>query len=56
MENARRYVKIYRDNPDHFLERKTFDLYRAVLRALIQIMQFFADDGFRKRPYWRHFV
>jgi hypothetical protein len=56
MENARRYVEIYRDRPDHYLERKTFDLYRAVLRALIQIMQFFADGGFREQPYCRYFV
>jgi len=46
MESAQKYVLIYRDTQDHFLERKTFDLYLAVLRALIQILQFFADDGF----------
>lgn len=48
MENARRYVSIYKDDLDQFLERKTFDLYLAVLRALNQIMQFFADDRIRK--------
>jgi hypothetical protein len=49
MENARRYVQIYEDHPNQFLERKTFDLYLAVLRALCHIMQFFADDSIRKR-------
>jgi hypothetical protein len=48
MENARRYVSIYRDHPDQYLERKTFDLYLAVLKALNHIMQFFADDSIRK--------
>lgn len=49
MENARRYVSIYRDYPTPFLERKTFDLYLAVLKALNHIMQFFADDRARKQ-------
>lgn len=50
MESAQKYVLIYKDTHDHSLERKTFDLYLAVLRALIQIMQFFADDGFSTYP------
>jgi hypothetical protein len=45
MENARRYVLIYKDVRDHFLERKTFDLYLSVLKALNHIMQFFADPS-----------
>ncbi|KUJ07779.1 uncharacterized protein LY89DRAFT_352668 [Mollisia scopiformis] len=48
MENARRYVSIYKDHPDQYLERKTFDLYLAVLRALSHIMQAFADDGIHR--------
>src|ERR1039457_5227901 len=48
MEHARRYISIYSDEPDPFLERKTFDLYLAVLRALNQIMQFFADNQLRE--------
>lgn len=45
MESAQKYVLIYKNTHDHFLERKTFDLYLAVLRALIEIMQFIADNG-----------
>ncbi|KAK8062231.1 hypothetical protein PG997_014328 [Apiospora hydei] len=48
MENARRYVQIYFENRYHSLERKTFDLFRAILRALLHIMKFFADSKVRK--------
>ncbi|KAK8063320.1 hypothetical protein PG996_007972 [Apiospora saccharicola] len=46
MESARRYVQTYYQNRDHSLERKTFDLFRAILRALLHIMKFFADSKF----------
>ena len=48
MESARRYVQIYHQNRYHSLEQKTFDLFRAILRALLHIMKFFADSKFRK--------
>ncbi|KAK7912143.1 hypothetical protein PG985_014624 [Apiospora marii] len=48
MESARRYVQIYHQNRYHSLERKTFDLFRAILRTLLHIMKFFADSKFRK--------
>ncbi|KAK6836819.1 hypothetical protein PG987_007314 [Apiospora arundinis] len=48
MESARRYVQIYYENRDQRLEQKTFELFRAILRALIQIMEFFADSRKRK--------
>ncbi|KAK7964339.1 hypothetical protein PG988_011313 [Apiospora saccharicola] len=48
MESARRYVQTYYQNRDHSLEQKTFDLFRAILRALLHIMKFFADSKFRK--------
>ncbi|KAK8112588.1 hypothetical protein PG984_013114 [Apiospora sp. TS-2023a] len=48
MGSARRYLQTYYQNRDHSLERKTFDLFRAILRALLHIMKFFADSKFRK--------
>jgi hypothetical protein len=45
MEGARKYVKIYKDYPDHSLERKTFDLFLAILKSLNHMMQFFADSS-----------
>ena len=45
MEGARKYVQIYRDHPEHLLERKTFDLYLSILKCLTHIMQFFADSS-----------
>ncbi|KAK7959395.1 uncharacterized protein PG986_004249, partial [Apiospora aurea] len=48
MENARRYVQIYYENRYASLERKTFDPFRAILRALLHIMRFFADSKVRK--------
>ncbi|KAK7993368.1 hypothetical protein PG989_006749 [Apiospora arundinis] len=48
MESARRYVQIYYENQDQRLQQKTFELFRAILRALIQTMEFFADNRKRK--------
>ncbi|KAK8030107.1 hypothetical protein PG993_011398 [Apiospora rasikravindrae] len=48
MEDARRYVQIYYENRYASLERKTFGLFRAILRALLHIMKFFADSKVRK--------
>jgi len=45
MEDAKDYVDIYRRTKDHRLVRKTFDLYLAILRALTQIMLFFAESS-----------
>ncbi|CZT08040.1 uncharacterized protein RCO7_09598 [Rhynchosporium graminicola] len=48
MEGARNYINIYRDSPNQSLERRTFDLYLAILVSLNHIMQFFADSSARK--------
>jgi hypothetical protein len=49
MDSARKYISIYRDHRDQLLERKTFDLYLAILKALTHIMQFFADSSIREQ-------
>jgi hypothetical protein len=51
MDSARKYISIYRDHPDQLLERKTFDLYLAILKALTHIMQFFADSSIREQSF-----
>jgi len=51
MDDARKYISIYRDHPDQLLERKTFDLYLAILKALTHIMQFFADSPIREQSF-----
>ncbi|KAI0157022.1 hypothetical protein GGR57DRAFT_78043 [Xylariaceae sp. FL1272] len=48
MEHSRQYMQIYADYRDSALEKQTFHLFRSILRALIQIMQFFKDSTFRK--------
>jgi len=44
MGSARKYLDIYRDVGREALEKMTFDLFRAVIRALTHIMQFFGDS------------
>ncbi|KAI0183505.1 hypothetical protein EV127DRAFT_446927, partial [Xylaria flabelliformis] len=48
LEHSRRYIKIYADLRDHFLEKRTFDLFRSILRTLSHIMRFFNDSALRK--------
>lgn len=48
MDDAKRYVEIYRERQDQRLERKTFELYRSIVTALKHIMQFFADSSWSK--------
>ncbi|PMD57094.1 uncharacterized protein K444DRAFT_615552 [Hyaloscypha bicolor E] len=48
MEDARNYILIYQDYPNQSLERKTFDLYLAILKSLNHIVQFFADSAAKK--------
>ncbi|KAH7312721.1 hypothetical protein B0I35DRAFT_437582 [Stachybotrys elegans] len=43
MEGARRYVERYRQMRGQFLEQRTFELFRAILKLLCHIMQFFID-------------
>lgn len=43
MESARKYLGIYRKMQDQDLEKRTFELFRAILRTLRHVMQFFAD-------------
>ncbi|KAK1847154.1 hypothetical protein CCHR01_10199 [Colletotrichum chrysophilum] len=47
MESTRRYVAIWTQRNQHF-ERLVFNLYRATLKSLRQIMQFFADSRLSK--------
>ncbi|KAF6809748.1 hypothetical protein CMUS01_13617 [Colletotrichum musicola] len=48
METTRRYVGIYWQKPDHRFEQRVFNLFRASLKTLRHIMQFFADSKYRK--------
>ncbi|KAI1747728.1 hypothetical protein F4782DRAFT_520175 [Xylaria castorea] len=48
LEHSQRYIKIYADYRDHFLEKRTFDLFRSILRTLSHIMRFFKDSALRK--------
>ncbi|KAI8944576.1 hypothetical protein F4801DRAFT_594847 [Xylaria longipes] len=48
LEHSRRYIKIYADVRDNFLEKRTFDLFRSILRSLSHIMRFFKDSALRK--------
>ncbi|KAI0548227.1 hypothetical protein F4679DRAFT_551685 [Xylaria curta] len=48
LEHSRRYIKIYADLRDHFLEKRTFDLFRSILRTLSHIMRFFKDSALRR--------
>lgn len=54
MEDARRYIEIYKDYRNQLLERKTFDLYLSILTALNHIMQFFADSSTSKQYPSKH--
>jgi hypothetical protein len=51
MESARRYIQIYADQQDSILEKRTFDLFRAILGTLIQIMRCFVDSSIRNSPF-----
>ncbi|WDK23004.1 hypothetical protein CGRA01v4_14295 [Colletotrichum graminicola] len=44
MENARQTFALYKEMGGHSLDRRSFELFRAVLTALSHIMQFFADS------------
>ena len=50
MESAQRYIQIYSEMQESLLEKRTFDLFWAVLKALIHIMRFFADSSIRNEP------
>lgn len=45
LDNAKRYVEIYYKKRYSNLERKTFDLYLSILRALKHVLKFFADSS-----------
>lgn len=44
IRGAQSYVKVYTDRRDQSLERKTFDLFLSILKALTHMMQFLADS------------
>ncbi|KAF5687208.1 hypothetical protein FDENT_5532 [Fusarium denticulatum] len=48
MERAKRYVDMYRQMRDQFLEQRTIELFRAILTLLHQVMQFFLDGKPKK--------
>ncbi|PNP81402.1 hypothetical protein FNYG_05208 [Fusarium nygamai] len=48
MERAKRYVDMYRQMRDQFLEQRTVELFRAILTLLHQVMQFFLDGKPKK--------
>ncbi|KAI9903641.1 hypothetical protein N3K66_000170 [Trichothecium roseum] len=48
MESARKYLGIYRKMQDQDLEKRTFELFRAILSTLRHVMQFFADGKSRR--------
>ncbi|KPM38557.1 hypothetical protein AK830_g7978 [Neonectria ditissima] len=48
MESARRYVDMYGQMRNQLLEERTVQLFRAVLRLLRHVMQFFVDDKSKK--------
>ncbi|KAF5720097.1 hypothetical protein FMUND_4381 [Fusarium mundagurra] len=48
MERAKRYVDMYRQMRDQFLEQRTIELFRAILTLLQQVMQFFLDGKPKK--------
>lgn len=50
MDNATRYVQIYREMQDQFLEQRTYQLFRAILKTLRLVMQFFLEG---KRSVFR---
>jgi len=52
IDGAQSYIQIYKDLRDHHLERRTFDLYLAILQSLRHVMQFFADSFFRKLSHF----
>lgn len=48
MDDAKRYIEIYGRYREQRLEKKTFELYLSILKALNQIMQFFVDSSWSK--------
>lgn len=48
MDDAKRYIEIYGRYRDQLLEKKTFELYLSILKALNHIMQFFVDSTWSK--------
>ncbi|KAK1990113.1 hypothetical protein LX36DRAFT_740652 [Colletotrichum falcatum] len=48
MDKARQTFALYREMRGHSLDRRSFELFKAVLAALSQIMQFFAESKMEK--------
>jgi hypothetical protein len=49
LERSRRYVTIYANLREHALEKRTYELFRSILRTLCHIMRFFKEGTLRKR-------
>lgn len=47
MEDAGKFIDIYQPIPDQHLEKRTFDLFRAIIHMLTHVMQLFADNKLR---------
>lgn len=48
IDDAKRYIDIYGNCRDQLLEKKTFELYLSILKALKHIMQFFVDSSWSR--------
>ncbi|KAK1727020.1 uncharacterized protein BDZ83DRAFT_226336 [Colletotrichum acutatum] len=44
MESSRQYMAMYRNMGGHRLDKRSFELFRAVLEALTHVMQFFLNS------------
>lgn len=52
MDDAKRYIEIYDRFRDQVLEKKTFELYLSILKALNHIMQFFVDSSWSESEHF----
>ncbi|KAK1461176.1 hypothetical protein CMEL01_14812 [Colletotrichum melonis] len=50
MESSRQYMAMYRNMGGHRLDKRSFELFQAVLEALIHVMQFFLNSRLSRLP------
>lgn len=50
MESSRQYMALYRNMGGHRLDKRSFELFRAVLEALTHVMQFFLNSRLSRLP------
>lgn len=56
MESSRQYMAMYRNMGGHRLEKRSFELFRAVLEALAHVMQFFLNSRLSRLPSDSHIL